>query len=200
MSTSALPSSPISDLKVIELRHGTEALLQQFFEENPLYFLSVNGEPAQPQEAHDEIHGPLPAGWACTKKWVLGYVDSAGRLAAMANIVSDLLAPGVWHIGTFILATARHGSGDAQLLYRSLEEWAARNGARWLRLGVVHGNRRAERFWERHGFTEARLRRGIAMGKRTNTLRVMFKPLAGGSLEEYLKVVERDRPTPDDAA
>ena len=32
------------------------------------------------------------------------------------------------------------------------------------------------------------------MGKLTNTLRVMFKPLAGGSIAQHLALVERDRP------
>jgi hypothetical protein len=32
------------------------------------------------------------------------------------------------------------------------------------------------------------------MGKRSNTLRVMYKPLAGGSVAQYLALIERDRP------
>jgi GNAT superfamily N-acetyltransferase len=178
----------------MELTGSSESLLQRFFDANPLYFLSVNGEPAQPGEAHEEIHGALPAGWPYTKKWVVGYVGTNGSLAAMANVVSDLLAPSVWHISTFIVATSRHGTGDAQVLYLSLESWALRCGARWLRLGVVRGNARAERFWEREGFVQTRLRTGVVMGKLTNTLRVMFKPLAGGSMEQYLTLVGRDRP------
>jgi hypothetical protein len=117
----------------------------------------------------------------------------------MANVVSDLLAPSVWHIGTFIVATSRYGAGDAQVLYRSLESWALRSGACWLRLGVVRGNARAERFWEREGFSQARLRTGVEMGKLTNTLRVMFKPLAGGSMVQYLALVNRDRPEDESA-
>jgi hypothetical protein len=31
------------------------------------------------------------------------------------------------------------------------------------------------------------------MGRLTNNVRVMFKPLAGGSLAQYLALVERDR-------
>ena len=189
-----LPPSPLHGLQPLELAAGSEPLLQRFFDANPLYFMAVNGEPAQPGEAHDEIHGALPAGWPYTKKWVIGYVDRTGSIAAMANMVSDLLAPTVWHIGTFIVATTRHGSGDAQVLYRSLEAWAAGNGARWFRLGVVRGNARAERFWERQGFVETRLRAGVSMGRLTQTLRVMFKSLAGGSLEQYLSLIERDRP------
>jgi GNAT superfamily N-acetyltransferase len=179
---------------VLELGAGSEPLLQRFFEENPLYFEAVNGEPAQPAEAHEEIHGALPAGWPYTKKWVIGYANAQGSLVAMANLVSDLLAPTVWHIGTFIVATSRHGSGQAHVLYRTLESWACAQGAQWFRLGVVQGNVRAERFWERQGFLQTRTRAGVSMGKLTNTLRVMFKPLSDGSLAQYLALIERDRP------
>jgi GNAT superfamily N-acetyltransferase len=195
----ALPASPIAGLATVELRAGSEALLQAFFVANSLYFETVNGEPAQPGEAHAEIHGELPAGWPFTKKWVIGYRDESGALAAMANVVSDLLAAGVWHVGTFIVATDRHGSGDAQALYRALEAWAVENGARWMRLGVVAGNGRAERFWERLGYGEVRRREGIAMGRRTNAIRVMAKPLRGQPLDAYLALVDRDRPDPGKA-
>ena len=182
MSIAELPASPIAGLRTVELGSGDEPLLQRFFEANPLYFLAVNGAPAGPGEAHEEIHGELPAGWAFTKKWVVGYLDADNQVVALANVVSDLLASGVWHVGTFIVATSRHGSGDAQVLYRGVEDWARANGARWLRLGVVRGNVRAERFWEALGYVETRTRAGVEMGRLTNTLRVMVKPLAGGTL------------------
>ena len=194
MSIAELPASPIAGLRTVELGSGDEPLLQRFFEANPLYFLAVNGAPAGPGEAHEEIHGELPAGWAFTKKWIVGYLDTDNQVVALANVVSDLLASGVWHIGTFIVATSRHGSGDAQVLYRGVEDWARANGARWLRLGVVRGNVRAERFWEALGYVETRTRAGVEMGRLTNTLRVMVKPLAGGTLEQYLQLVPRDRP------
>jgi GNAT superfamily N-acetyltransferase len=193
MPSTKLPSSPIAALRTIELTSNEEPMLQRFFEANPQYFLAVNGEPAHPNEAHEEIHGELPPGWSFTKKWLIGYVDAQNNLSAMANIISDLLAPGVWHIGLFVVATSRHGSGDAQTIYRGLETWAIDNGARWLRLGVVQGNARAERFWESLGYIQTRTRDGVAMGKLTNTIRVMMKPLAGGSLEQYLSLIERDR-------
>jgi GNAT superfamily N-acetyltransferase len=194
MIKATLPPATLPGLTVVELGTGAEALLQRFFEENPQYFLSVNGEPPKATEAHEEIHDLLPAGWSYTRKLVLGYVAPDERLAAMANVVSDIVAPNVWNLSTFIVATERHGTGDAASLYRGLEAWAAQQGAQWLRLGVVAGNVRAERFWERQGYTQTRLRQGIQMGRLTNTLRVMFKPLAGGSLEQYLTRVARDRP------
>lgn len=194
MHTTSLPPCSLPALRVIELGADSVPALQRFFEENPLYFESVNGQAPQPNEAHEEIFGPLPADWPYTKKWVIGFADAHGSLVAMANIVSDLLAPSVWHLGTFIVATSQHGSGMAQTLYRDLESWALSQGARWMRLGVVLGNARAERFWEREGFIQTRARSGVSMGQRTNTLRVMVKPLAGGSMAQYLALVERDRP------
>ncbi len=194
MAAIGLPRSPLAGLAVVDLATGAEALLQAFFDANPLYFEAVHGEPAQPGEAREEIHGELPAGWPFTRKWVFGYLDEGGTLAAMANVVTDLLAAGVWHVGTFIVATDRHGTGDAQCLYAGLEAWAGEGGARWMRLGVVEGHRKAERFWEGRGYAEVRRREGIVMGKRTHTIRVMAKPLQGQSLAEYYAIVPRDRP------
>lgn len=201
MADVALPESPLSSLRTFELTPATEPLLQRFFEANPLYFHAVQGEPAGPREAHEEITGLPPADMPYTKKWLIGYADEDGELAAMANVITDLLARHVWHIGLFLVATARHGSGDAQALYRGLEEWAVQHGAQWLRLGVVAGNTRAERFWESHGFVDVRTRDDVVMGKLTQTVRVMVKPLRGGSLDSYLALVPRDvPPAPADPA
>lgn len=193
-ASTQLPASPMAGLRTAELGAGSEPALQRFFEASPEYFAVVTGEPAGPGDAHEEIHGELPEGWPYTKKWLVGYLDEAGAVQAVADVVSDLLAPGIWHIGLFIVATARHGNGDAPVLYRSLEAWAWQNGARWMRLGVVAGNARGQRFWERMGFVEVRTREAVPMGKLTHTLRVMAKPLAGGSFDDYLALVPRDRP------
>jgi GNAT superfamily N-acetyltransferase len=188
------PSSSIPGLRTVELTAEWESRLQRFFESNPEYFIAVQGEPAGLNEAHEEIYGGPPSGWSFTKKWMIGYVDARESMVAMADVVADLLAPSVWHIGLFILATPHHGSGEAQLIAGGLESWAIENGAKWLRLGVVKGNSRAERFWESLGFQDARVREGVEIGKRKNSIRIMFKPLAGGTREQYLSLVGRDRP------
>ncbi len=182
--------------RAIELGAGDAPDLQRFFEGNPEYFLAVGGRGPAPSEANDEVHGALPEGFSFTRKWIIGFVDETGALIGMANVVSDLLAKGVWHIGLFIVATRLHGTGIAQVFYEHLERWAHGLGARWLRLGVVEGNARAERFWERRAFAEVRKRHGMEMGERTNTVRVMAKALDGGTLSEYLALVARDRPEP----
>lgn len=189
------PESPLHGTHVLVLGPEHEALLQAFFDANPAYFIAVSGEAAKPGDALEELEGAPPADWPSSGRAVIGFIDDArGVMIAMVHLVSDLLAPGVWHISTFIVETARHGNGDAQRLYAWVEHWAQREAARWMRLGVVLGNIRAERFWERVGYRQTRLREGMVFGALTQSIRVMFKPLAGGTLTDYLALVERDRP------
>jgi GNAT superfamily N-acetyltransferase len=183
----------------MELTLDHESLLQRFFEANPAYFVAVQGEPAMPNEASEEIAGELPADLVYSRKWIVGYVATDGELAAMANLLSDIFVPSVWNLSTFIVATSRHGTGDGQALYHSLENWMVHNGARWLRLGVVKGYERAERFWLSRGFKQIRERSGYQIGRQVNVVRVMCKPLAGGTVAEYLSLVPRDRPGPQNA-
>lgn len=194
MSTQERPDSSIPGLRVTELTALDESAVQAFFEANPGYFMVCNGEPPKPEEAREELTGEVPNGWEFDTRWVWGYVDEQGSLVALINIISDLWAPGVWHTAFFIVASSRHGSGDAQLMHGDIERWAQQNGAQWMRLVVVQGNVKAERFWEKIGYRQTRTRQGIEMGKRTNTLRMMIKPLAGRTLEEHLERVPRDRP------
>ncbi|MDP9506880.1 GNAT family N-acetyltransferase [Pseudomonas protegens] len=170
--------------------------LQAFFVENPDYFHIVHGCAPQPDEARDEIDDRLPEGWSFTRKWKIGYFDGTGALVAMVSIVSDLLAPGVWHMGLFMVASSLRGRGIARQLHRELEDWAAGMGARWLRLSVVFANVRAEGFWRACGYVEARTRDGIELGQLRHRVRIMIKPLSLDSLEDYLTLMPRDRVEP----
>jgi len=168
--------------------------LQRFNEANPEYFLIVGGKPPGPDEAREEFESLPPADMRYTKRWMLEFRGAGEDMAGMASVVSDLLADNVWHVGLFIVATPLHGGGAAREMYGSLEWWMRMQGALWSRLGVVQGNLRAERFWERQGYLETRKRVVEEAGRRSNTIRVMAKPLAGGMLAEYLALVARDRP------
>jgi hypothetical protein len=108
--------------------------------------------------------------------------------------VRDLGAAGVWHLALYLWATRLHGCGAARAMHDALQAWALGQGAEWLRLGVVVGNTRAERFWARRGYTELRRRTNIPAGARSNEVRMLLKPLRGGSVEHYLRLVPRDHP------
>jgi GNAT superfamily N-acetyltransferase len=190
-----MPTADDDGYRLRELGAGDIAAVQRFFEVNPEYFLTVNGEGPGPDEAKNEFVDLPPAGMPYRAMWLLGFFDREDALIGVATIVGDFLQPHVWHVGLFIVASALHGSGVAHALYRRLERWMVEQGARWLRLGVVQGSVKAERFWLRCGYAQVRERGPLVMGKKTNLLRVMAKPLAGGTIDEYLELVERDRPS-----
>jgi len=198
-TTSAVPAGAMplfssGSYRCLEMDVRDVDRLQRFFDANPEYHVAVNGEPPRSDEARQEFDSSLPAGWPFAKRWLLQFADADDSMVAMADAIQDLFAAGVWHLGLFVVATPLHGGGAAYRLYDDLETWMRRRGARWVRLGVVEGNVRAERFWEKAGYLEVRKRVGVAMGQRVNTLRVMVKSLAGGELADYLAMVTRDRP------
>ena len=189
-----LPPSPLADVETIALTPDHAPLLQTFFDAYPAYFLGTTGETAGPGEAVEEITGMVPSDMSHSDKLVVGYVGATGALVAMSTLITDMPVPSIFHIGTFILATDRHGSGDAQVLHRGLEDWARTNGGTWMRLGVVQGHARAERFWSAQGYVPLRSRQNVPMGRRAVTIQTRVKPLCGGALAEYLERVPRDRP------
>jgi GNAT superfamily N-acetyltransferase len=168
--------------------------MQRFFDANPEYFVTVNGAGPSADEARNEFDDLPPAGMRYRERWVIGFVDGAGALVGVGGVLGDFLVDSVWHVGLFIIASELHGSGAAERAYRALEEWMRARGARGLRLGVVKGSVKAERFWAKVGFVEVRERGPVAMGRKSNLLRVMVKPLAAAAPADYLALVERDRP------
>lgn len=196
-----MAAAPVSTLfvagawRAVELYARDERELQRFYDSNPEYGIAVSGEPPAPHEARETFAGLPPAEWRFGRKWVLGFRNEHGALDGMADLLSGLFVDDVWHIGLFIVATALHGRGAAGTLYAGLEAWMIAQGAAWSRLGVVQGNVRAERFWERLGYREVRQRGDVRIGPRVNTVRVMVKGLTGGDLaNDYLARVARDRP------
>jgi GNAT superfamily N-acetyltransferase len=185
-------SSP--DLQARVLLADQVPLLQALFDANPAYFDLVNGRPARDYEAQCEFDENPPEHLGWTRRWFLGLFQPDGTLAGVAVVVSDLCAPRVWHLALYLLATRLHGCGAAQRTYDALEAWVRRQGARWLRLGVVMANARARRFWQRQGFVPLRLREGVDTGGRLNDIHTACKPLDGGSIDEYLRLVPRDAP------
>jgi len=127
---------------------------------------------------------------------VLGFLDDRGELVAMVSAVSDFLADRVWLVGQFVVTPALHGTGAPRAIYEAFESWVRDNGGDWIRLAVVVGNAKAERFWQKMGFTEVRRHDDVEMGDRVNTLSVMVKSLHDGAVTDYLALVPRDRPAP----
>jgi len=168
--------------------------LQDFYDANPDYFLIANGIPVRDDEAQREFDDFQPREIPFNQRHIIGFYDNHERLVGMADVLSDFLAPEVWQISFFIIATSLHGSGNARAIYDRLENWIERNGAQWIRLSVIINNHKAERFWNKCGYTEVRKRLSVKFGCRLHDLRVMIKPCSYATLEEYLRLVAHDRP------
>jgi GNAT superfamily N-acetyltransferase len=187
-------------LSARELARPEVPALQAFYDANPEYFQTVNGRPPAADAAAIEFDERPPEHLGYTRQWCLGLFDrSVGgglgdELAGIVMLTSDLCRAGVWHLGLFIVATRLHGSGAAVGLHAALEDWVKRCGAIHLRLGVVRGNARAERFWQRLGYVQLREREGVDTGGRINTIHVMLKPLGEEGIEAHLQAAPRDRP------
>ena len=179
-------------LQVRELGREDLPALQALFDANPGYFLIVDGQPAAPDEAWREFDELPPLPYA--RRWFAGTFDEAGELQGLLILLSDLCAPGVWHCALFFLADSWHGSGAAAELHDAWEAFARAQGARWLRLGVVAGHARAERFWARCGYRLVRERDMTNAQGEARVVRVLVKPLTEATQDDYLALVPRDVP------
>lgn len=171
--------------------------LQALFEANADYFAFSNGMPPGPRAAEEEFDERPPPHLPYTQHWAAGLFAPDGRLDGTLFVVADLAAAGVWHLALLLVDQRQRGRGLAADTVAAFEAWARAGGARWLRLAVIEGNTRAERFWSRCGFQETRTRHFTDAAGRARVSRVLVKPLAGGTLDEYRAQVPRDRPQAD---
>lgn len=192
MDTLSLPAT-LAGQRIVPLQVADIPTLQAFYAANPLYFEATGGEPAQPGAAEADFHARPPPDMPYRQRWLLALCDEHGQWQAVVEVIAGLLLPQAWHIALFMVDARHHGQGRAAQLYAALEAWMQACGAHWLRLGVVVGHTRAERFWLRQGFAEVTQRHAVQMGRRNNSLRVMVKPLRR-SVAAYLQQVPRDRP------
>jgi RimJ/RimL family protein N-acetyltransferase len=184
-----------ADWIATEADRSVAAELQAFYEENPEYYRITHGHAPAPDAAWQgfDFRPPADMPYTALPTWLIRERQS-GQLVGEVSVATDLLAPGVTHLGFFMIATSRHGTGFAAEVHASYEAWATGQGARWLRLGVVEGHRRAHRFWLRQGYVDVCQLHDYVLGDLSHTLIVMVKPLASDTLDAYLAAVPRDRP------
>jgi len=172
--------------------------LQDFLEANPLYSEICYGRPWLPGDAVKELADLPPPDWPQGPSHWWAVLDRGdGGWIGLITFTEELLAAHVWHIGLFLVATAEHGTGLAHEMHEAWVAHARRNGARWLRLGVVCSNARATAFWQRAGYVEVRQRHGVKYGELTHSISVRIKPLGDATIEEHLAQVAREWPETD---
>jgi RimJ/RimL family protein N-acetyltransferase len=189
-----LPQITLSGYLIREARRDEVGEIQAFNDANPEYWRFTHGHPPPPDDAAQAFDAHPPADMSYSEDlWFIVREQASGAITAQIAVATNLLAPGVYHLGFFIVATRCWGSGLAARLHGAYQHWAVERGARWLRLGVVEANRRARVFWERLGYEEVQCREDYELGILRHRLYTMVKPLPGETIADYLRAVPRDR-------
>lgn len=177
-------------------RREQAAELQAFHEANAGYWWLTHGHPPAADDAVTAFDKGPPSfmSWRL-HPWLWARDRDHGALIGQFRYVVDLMAPGVCHLGFFMVAQHLHGTGFAQRLYEDYEAAAHAAQARWLRLGVVEANPRARRFWLRQGYVDVKRTLGTVLGQRTHVQITMVKPVGGATLADYLAAVPYDAVT-----
>jgi GNAT superfamily N-acetyltransferase len=104
------------------------------------------------------------------RRWITGsavfFLESGGEARGLACGKRDASDPQTVHLLAMWVHPDLRGSGAADVLIAAVKDWATEIGAARVRLGLVEGNMRAQRCYERAGF---RLTGGRS--------RVQFNPL-----------------------
>jgi len=135
------------------LRLGDGPIVQALLEKCTDYFELVTGLPPGPAEAQT-LFTDLPPDKTYADKILIGLFDQAETLSGVLDAIRDYPEPGVWHIGLLLIDPDHRDHGWGAEIYRAFEDWSRGQGAQAIRLGVFEQNEKAQRFWQRMGFTE----------------------------------------------
>lgn len=123
------------------------AALQALFDEDPEYFLGMNGR----NIPVDEIRSALPPGRAPDDKFLF-VIERDGRIAGMIDLIRGYPQPTTWHLGFLFIAKAFRAAGLGRRALHALYQFVRRQGGEILRLGVVEHNARARWLYASEGF------------------------------------------------
>jgi GNAT superfamily N-acetyltransferase len=114
------------------------------------YHLLIQGEPAGPDEAREQLH-LLPPGKTLEDKFVFGLFTPRPRMCGVLDLARDYREPGEWYLGLLLLEPGARGHGLGAQVLRAAEDWTRSQGARRMRLACAEQNEAGQRFWERQG-------------------------------------------------
>jgi RimJ/RimL family protein N-acetyltransferase len=129
-------------------------LLQAVLEGTPKYSLMTTGEPARP-DAAERVFQALPEGRNYDHKLVFG-VFLGSEMVGCADLVRGYPNPETAMLGLLLIVEKHQNRGVGMTAYRTLEKELLDS---WpeiatVRIGVLHGNDGAFRFWKEAGFRD----------------------------------------------
>ena len=146
--------------------------LQALFDEDPEYFLGMNGRDIPVAE----IRAAIPPGRAREDKF-LYTIERDARLVGMIDLIRGYPEPATWYLGFLFIAKAFRAAGLGRATLHALYGHARAQGGKALRLGVVEDNARARWLYASEGFVFSAMREvDPAMNRLRRTL-VLERPL-----------------------
>jgi GNAT superfamily N-acetyltransferase len=136
------------ELEAVRLRLEDAPVLQDLLARCLDYHELVDGEPASPDAAYEELTF-RPSG--ASEPACFGLRDGAG-LAGVICALPHYPVPDNWYVGLMLLEPGRRGAGLGRAFYLGFEDWLREQGAHTVMLAIVEANSRAGAFWESHGF------------------------------------------------
>lgn len=151
--------------------------LQCLFERCADFIELVDGQAVSPDAAR-ELFQSVPPGRSSSEKILLGILDEGGGLVGVLDGMPCYPDETTWWIGLLMLAPEARSRGLGRKVTNAFCEYAARNGATSIMLGVVEENQRAFHFWEQQGFALVRATEPQQFGKKMQAVSVMRRVIA----------------------
>lgn len=143
------PSSLSTRYDVRRITNAEIPAALRLMQSNPAFYRVCPPEPTAASVAFDLVH--LPPRAVPEDKYFLGFWDGE-TLVALLDLILHYPTRQHAFFGFFMLDASRQGRGEAAAIVKETLA-ALRSEFSAVRLGVVIGNTRAERFWARCGFT-----------------------------------------------
>ena len=172
------PLFTVAGRRVAALSEADAPALQRLFDRCADYFELLEGRPAGPGAALEELRDGPPER-VPHDLFTLGIDGGAGELAGFIGALRHHRRPNQWYLGFLLLDPAWRGSGFGSTAYWAFQHWIAGQGAESVLLAVLADNARGRRFWQSLGFALPRSYPARQIGLKRHVLIEYEKPLVG---------------------
>ena len=140
-----------SKYTVRKLSDGDIAQILKLCKPNEAFYRYCPPEPGE-KEIRDDMTA-LPPHTKPEDKYYVGFFDGE-NLAAVMDLILHYPDEKSAFIGFFMLDIGLQGRGEGTAVISELAANLKKQGFTAIRLGWIEGNRQAENFWRKNGFTE----------------------------------------------
>ena len=173
----SLPLFTVAGRRVRLLDEPDAPALQRLFDRCGDYFDLLEGRPARPEAALEELRDGPPER-VPHDLFTLGIDGGQGELAGYIGALRHHRRPNQWYLGFLLLDPAWRGRGVGSTAYWAFQHWIATQGAESLLLAVLADNERGRRFWQSLGFGAPRSYPARQIGLKRHVLIEYEKDLA----------------------